>query len=306
MGSKILSRSFQVEKWDGEVPRSGSVDPQAMQVDEENDSHNEPAAEVDDNSADSDSESDDEDDPADIAMVPMADMLNARYGSENAKLFYEERDLRMVTTKAIKEGEQIWNTYGDPPNSYLLRRYGHVDLVPMPDGRIGNPADIVEIRADFVVASISKLHASSASILEKVDWWLEEGGEDVFTLEVAGDIAEEMLSFVRLLLMLPAEWEKVQQKSKLPKPKKDAQVLGIIEDTLKRRFSGYPTTLEQDEVTLSDTSISLNKRHALVVRIGEKHILQATLQKLGTKVDRSQQKKRKAEDVQEKQLHKKR
>jgi len=59
-------------------------------------------------------------------------------------------------------------------------------------------------------------------------------------------------------------------------------------------------------VTLSDTSISLNKRHALVVRIGEKHILQATLQKLGTKVDRSQQKKRKAEDVQEKQLHKKR
>jgi SET domain-containing protein 6 len=34
-------------------------------------------------------ESDDEDavDPSDVAMVPMADMLNARYGSENVGIF---------------------------------------------------------------------------------------------------------------------------------------------------------------------------------------------------------------------------
>jgi SET domain-containing protein 6 len=98
----------------------------------------------------SDSEDDEEDDTSDIAMVPMADLLNARWGSENvssvllrftcilfvffirlpcrasfgrfrcglicqltpingvqAKLFYEPSVLRMVTTKGIKQGEQV-------------------------------------------------------------------------------------------------------------------------------------------------------------------------------------------------------
>jgi len=40
-------------------------------------------------------------------MVPMADMLNARFESENAKLYHEKHHLRMVSTKAIKAGEQI-------------------------------------------------------------------------------------------------------------------------------------------------------------------------------------------------------
>jgi N-lysine methyltransferase SETD6 len=73
-----------------------------------------------------DSDSDDEEDPSDVAMVPMADILNARYGCENvcsisvlfsyhfvfnaltqAKLFYEPDVLRMVSTKDIKASEQI-------------------------------------------------------------------------------------------------------------------------------------------------------------------------------------------------------
>ena len=33
-----------------------------------------------------DAESDDDDDPANVAMVPMADMLNARYGCANVRL----------------------------------------------------------------------------------------------------------------------------------------------------------------------------------------------------------------------------
>lgn len=145
MGSRILSRSFTVEKWTGEsshqkegdsfVPTSdaeGAED--AMEVDgasaadaqaivEEQDEVDEPSYVVDD-----DDDSDDEEDPSDVAMVPMADMLNARYGSENvrchptsskylvvsdshrhhqAKLFYETEDLRMITTKPITKGDQI-------------------------------------------------------------------------------------------------------------------------------------------------------------------------------------------------------
>lgn len=104
----------------------------------------------------------------------------------------------MVTTKPIKAGEQIvsvrvqvsagegrltrfrsqWNTYGDPPNSDLLRRYGHVDVVPLrpPLSGMGNPEDVVEVRADLVVAAVSK--KVKYDLQERVDWWLEEADDE--------------------------------------------------------------------------------------------------------------------------------
>jgi len=145
-GSRILSRSFHVERWNsGEiglgsgdehehVPEDSTENPQAntsiesaMDVD---------CAEGGDKGFDEESNDTDSDegDEFDIAMVPMADLLNARYDSDNvshegmnfsvtnflvfalaccsynssqAKLFYEEHHLHMVTTKPIKAGEQI-------------------------------------------------------------------------------------------------------------------------------------------------------------------------------------------------------
>jgi SET domain-containing protein 6 len=67
----------------------------------------------------------------------------------------------------------------------LLRRYGHVDQVPLANGAgLGNPADVVEIRADLVMSSVEQKipeHASPRSS-ERVDWWLEEGGDECITL----------------------------------------------------------------------------------------------------------------------------
>ena len=76
-------------------------------------------------------------------------------------------------THSETKGKAQWNTYGDPPNSDLLRRYGHVDRVPLPDGSLGNPADIVELRADLVLESVA-----SKDLGDRVDWWLEEGGDE--------------------------------------------------------------------------------------------------------------------------------
>lgn len=77
-----------------------------------------------------------------------------------------------------------WNTYGDPPNSDLLRRYGHVDQVPLDNGGLGNPADIVEIRADLVVATVERNlpQQSGPSSSERVHWWLEAGGDECIAL----------------------------------------------------------------------------------------------------------------------------
>ncbi|KII92655.1 hypothetical protein PLICRDRAFT_103395 [Plicaturopsis crispa FD-325 SS-3] len=289
MGSRILSRSFQVERWEGEGEdaedaAANTSGHSAMDVDEEppsNVSH----ADGDQENVDSDSESEEEgDDPSDVAMVPMADILNARYGSENAKLYYEESELKMVSTKPIAAGEQIWNTYGDLPNSDLLRRYGHVDLVPLANGGTGNPADVVEVRADLIVSMVAEKTSdvSPESSKARIDWWLDEGGDDVFVLEEGLDlpVPEASISLVRLLQLPEAEWEKARDKRKPPKPKVDIPVLSVLISALQKRSTEYPTSIEDDEALLSHPALTLNKRHAVIVRLGEKRLLKEAERRL--------------------------
>ncbi|KAF8264796.1 SET domain-containing protein [Lactarius quietus] len=298
MGSRILSRSFQVEA----QPRvDGSYTPVLAHEDPEMGLTNSSSLlhgndDTEDIEHDMESDDGDDGDPANVAMVPMADMLNARYGCANAKLFYESRDLRMVTTRSVRQGEQIWNTYGDPPNSDLLRRYGHVDQVPLANGGLGNPADIVEIRADLVMEVIVQNYRPECAgprSTERVDWWLEEGGDDVFVVDSSNDVPEDMSSFVRLLMMSAAEWEKTKQKAKLPKPKEDKVALSVTADVVRRRLTEYPTTIEDDEAWLGaelvpEKPIPLNLKHAIVVRLGEMRILRGLLREVTARLESSQ------------------
>ncbi|KAH8118945.1 SET domain-containing protein [Phellopilus nigrolimitatus] len=300
MGSRILSRSFQVEKWEGDAgddenhEENQAVQEDTMDIDGEVAEH-----QADNDAKDDDDDDDDEADPSDVAMVPMADMLNARYNSENAKLFYEPTELRMVTTKAIKAGEQIYNTYGDLPNTDLLRRYGHVDVVPLSSengggdssrniiSEQGNPADVVEVPADLAVEVIAKhLHRSDddGTLKERIDWWLEEGGDDVFILETNLSVPDSLVSFFKLLMSSSTEWEKMRDKGKPPKPKMDVDVLMLVLALLVKRLEKYPTTLEHDEALLASSTgsqaLSNNRRSALIVRVGEKRILKGSIEKL--------------------------
>jgi len=211
----------------------------------------------------------------------------------------------MVTTRSIGRGEQIWNTYGDPPNSDLLRRYGHVDQVPLANGELGNPADVVEIRADLVTLSVGQKYPEHAPhrSSERVDWWLEEGGDDVFVVDFSSELPEEMTSFVRLLMMSGPEWAKTKGKSKLPKAKVDDAVLSLAADVVRRRLGEYPTRIEDDAALLGtekEKPLPLKLKNAVVVRLGEKRILHGLLQavtsRLGGDCGRGESRKRKADE----------
>ena len=85
MGSRILSRSFGVEEWqsdaDDDHDHEGNTSiGSSMDVDEQHPTNSDAQ---DDNEDDDREDDDDGHDSSDTAMVPMADMLNARYGSEN-------------------------------------------------------------------------------------------------------------------------------------------------------------------------------------------------------------------------------
>lgn len=94
MGSRILSRSFQVEKWDPSADDKADGGEHQAEMDvggdhansaepDEGEGHNDNGEE--EHGGGSDDEDDDDDDAGDVAMVPMADMLNARFGCNNVR-----------------------------------------------------------------------------------------------------------------------------------------------------------------------------------------------------------------------------
>ncbi|KIM45375.1 hypothetical protein M413DRAFT_442044 [Hebeloma cylindrosporum] len=300
MGNLILSRSFTLDDQDEDEDEEEEEKEHAtgdehqdigntslgsaMDVDAPISATNEHSEEE----ANEDGDDDEETSTLEVAMVPLADILNARYQCENVKLFYEPDCLKMISTRPIKTGEQIWNTYGDPPNSVLLRQYGHVDYIPLLEGGLGNPGDVVELRADLLVQSTGAEGSieDNPDMKERIEFWLEEGGDDVFVLEAPStstsiELPPALLSFTQLI-QSEAEWERAKSKGKLPKPKANIDTLKIIQEALARRSKAYPTTLEEDTQLESTSlnSLSLNRRHALVVRIGEKKILERYREKV--------------------------
>jgi SET domain-containing protein 6 len=53
-------------------------------------------------------------------------------------------------------------------------------MLPLPRGGEGNPGDVVEVRADIVVFAVTQRYTNvtSESSQERIDWWLEEGGDE--------------------------------------------------------------------------------------------------------------------------------
>ena len=90
------------------------------------------------------------------AMVPFWDMLNHREpAAACVRLDHDEasRSLRMIATRAVREGEEVFNTYGALGDEELLRRYGFV-MRRNPHGG-GAEVDARELLAAARVAAVS-------------------------------------------------------------------------------------------------------------------------------------------------------
>ena len=69
-----------------------------------------------------------------------------------------------------------------------------MDHVPLPahlfgENQLGNPWDVVEIRADVVLEQARNARKDvilDADIHERIDWWLEEGGDEYACILLSG------------------------------------------------------------------------------------------------------------------------
>ncbi|ORY22965.1 hypothetical protein BCR39DRAFT_487517, partial [Naematelia encephala] len=276
-GSRILSRSFTIP-----AILTGALD---------NDD--------DDEDDDDDDDDDDEEDANEVAMIPMADMLNAVTGLDNARLFSHEeataqsvvkgKGYTMISTSAIKAGEQILNTYDVVPNSGLLRKYGHVDTLPLPakilsllsdeeigQWPLGNPADEVSIAGDLVVEIVTQRAGTgkSAEYQARVDRWLDEQ-DDTFVLSFTTPIEPQLIVFIRILIF-DSEWQRFLKKGKLPLPVIDDSVAKLLFDILDARSSRYLHSLKDDLILVTAIPpVERRQYMSAVVRIGERRVIAA-------------------------------
>ncbi|UZJ54473.1 hypothetical protein CBS101457_003793 [Exobasidium rhododendri] len=282
MGSRILSRSFHVKDVkEGVLGEEGKeYDDREMKSEEEE----EEEEEASNSDEDKDEEEEETEDIEQISMVPMADMLNARSGCDNAHLFYKAERLEMRATQTIKKGEQIWNTYGDPPSSDLLRRYGYVDL--------GNAADVVELHVQDLISACLMLEETGAEAVgarrlmlsQRIQWACSLGLDEEIPLqypfppsqqppfrpepqsptskelrEAAAEISEELLILARVLCLSDEAFGKAKEKDKLPNPRIDAleehscgakekmAVAELIIEAIEERRKAYTTDEQADE-----------------------------------------------------------
>lgn len=68
------------------------------------------------------------------------------------------------------------------------------------------------------------------------------------------ELPSELISMTRLLLQSDVEWHKTQQKSKLPKPLVDADVLTVVIEVLQNRLAEYPTTTEVSQCVIKNVA----------------------------------------------------
>jgi SET domain-containing protein 6 len=229
MGSLVLSRSFHVE-----------------------------SGEENEDSEDDDDEEEEVESIGDIAMVPLADLLNALSTTSNARLFYSPLALEMRSTAPIAAGEQIFNTYANPPNSDLLRRYGHVDEV--------NEHDLVEIGLEKVVDLVGgQMGLDEVERESRAEWLLDMGidecaqffvcwvvlthrqlacDDSTFSITTSHAIPEELISTIRAFTASPTEFVKYQTKESPPRGKMDAEVSQWATKLLLQREEEYKTTIE--------------------------------------------------------------
>ncbi|EDO19536.1 hypothetical protein Kpol_1018p68 [Vanderwaltozyma polyspora DSM 70294] len=86
-----------------------------------------PQSDEDDEIEDDDNDSEMSPDKSIKSMIPLADTLNSDTHLCNANLMYDKETLKMTAIKPIRAGEEVFNIYGEHPNSEILRRYGYVE-----------------------------------------------------------------------------------------------------------------------------------------------------------------------------------
>ncbi|RJE22261.1 SET domain-containing protein [Aspergillus sclerotialis] len=231
----------------------------------------------------------DEEEQLPKGMVPLADLLNADAHRNNVSFEHilsecsalpRGRLLGHEAIKPIKEGDEIFNDYGEIPRSDLLRRYGYVT-----DSYA--PYDVVELPLDAIceAAGLESADIESQPALHFLeDFELLDDGyaiprpspED----SLSDILPDELLLLLKTLAFSPEQLKQQKSKNKPPKPSLGQAEAAILSKAVQLKQSQYATTISQDQEHLAKLGqlvaserSSRRRKMATQVRIGEKEVL---------------------------------
>ncbi|KFY21405.1 hypothetical protein V493_07452 [Pseudogymnoascus sp. VKM F-4281 (FW-2241)] len=242
----------------------------------------------DEENANEDELVDDDEQKTSLAMIPLADMLNAD-ADNNARLHYDGEELEMRTIKAIQSGEEILNDYGQLPRSDLLRRYGYVTDKYA-------PFDVAEVSTSSITDHIYqdlggdlKVYLGASEIEARLELAKREDVyEDAYDVGHATEewpcIPDELVALVYLLLVGEETLAAIQSsKMSLPsRSKLETELVGkALQRILERREREYATTVTEDENLLQAGNHSNRVQMAIQMRMGEKLVLKEAKHEAG-------------------------
>jgi len=202
----------------------------------------------------------------DIAIVPLADILNHRTGCNNARLFYGADALKMVCIRDVSAGEQLFNTYGDLPNSQLLIKYGYVDWK--------NPFNLVHFNLDWLIDNVKsqgkdqapRLVDSNRTVEALADAYCDE-------IELTIDAKEEcdftglkrLFHWIHLLTLpkgtLPKQWKLKKQYNAAWIQRNLEMIVRILQDRIRL----YPMERVLDAETIEQLPCGAERYVATII-----------------------------------------
>jgi len=206
------------------------------------------------------------------ALVPLADMANHRRPAD-VEWSYDEPEsaFRMTAARDIRKGEEIHNSYGRKPRGRFFLHYGFVPATGADD----------EAEVHLSLPEDDPRHSLKARALQLSG--RPVGGDDTYRVSTRtqGDDTLRSLSFLRTACAGETETPRACRLLEKGQPvpalstRNEMAVLTRLERACAVALSLFGATPEQDDALLADPDLPMNLRNALIVRRGEKRVLQS-------------------------------
>lgn len=200
-------------------------------------------------------------------LVAMADMLNHKRPNETSWTFDEsKRAFTITTTKRLLKGAQIFDSYGRKCNSRYFVNYGFS----------------LDFNEDNQVAMFFSLPKEDTCYQIKVKMLNAHTRRYQLPFEHKEKITRKCFSYLRIAYanldeLLPLANAANIEKIDPINARNEAQCVYAVAREAKRVYSGFDTTLAEDNEMLKnpDSKLTMNQRNCVIMRRGEKEVLEA-------------------------------
>ncbi|XP_069510695.1 N-lysine methyltransferase SETD6 [Ambystoma mexicanum] len=231
-------------------------------------------------------------------MVPVADTLN-HVADHNAHLEFSTNYLRMVTTRKITKGQEIFNTYGQMANWQLLHMYGFAEPYP------SNTNDAADIQMETMRTAAMQGAKGQMESARIADMWnflchMEMVGEEgAFVIGQEEVLTVEELTVTLKVMCFSEEeynnykenrgWEEDMVGDAATNTLTNADIAKfkdswkkLLHASAQLTLQAYTSDLTTDYAIINDAQayakLNSRERHALQVRYGQKKILHHLLE----------------------------